>query len=306
MVLPKMAWRMVRSTDMKLLWKFAYNFGFKGMRSVQKFKKRLKKGEVFPPFLYISVTNTCNLRCKGCWVDVAHPPNHMSFEDMDRLVREAKSHGNSFFGLLGGEPFMHPDLIRLLEAHPDCYFQVFTNGQFITDEVAEQCRRVGNVTPLISIEGREIVSDERRGRKRVLNHTLKGLETCLRHKLITGVATSVCQTNIDLVDEAWLDELIDMGVHYAWFSHVPNCRARRLSRAGADARTGPSCTSLRRRDASQETDRVGGRLLERPRRGPLPGGDRNLAPYQSLGRRRTLPDRSVRYGQHSRQRWRYL
>ena len=32
--------RMLRSTDLRLLWKFGYNFGFKGMLSVQKFKKR--------------------------------------------------------------------------------------------------------------------------------------------------------------------------------------------------------------------------------------------------------------------------
>ena len=35
---------------------------------------------------------------------------------------------------------------------------------------------------------------------------------------MTGVATSVCQTNIDeLVTESWLRKLIDMGVHYAWY-----------------------------------------------------------------------------------------
>ena len=36
--------------------------------------------------------------------------------------------------------------------------------------------------------------------------------------LLTGVATSVCQTNIDdLCTEEWLRELIDRGVHYVWF-----------------------------------------------------------------------------------------
>ena len=54
------------------------------MLSVQRFKKRLKKGQVFPPFLYISITNRCNLRCQGCWVDVAHPQNNISFEDLDQ------------------------------------------------------------------------------------------------------------------------------------------------------------------------------------------------------------------------------
>ncbi len=36
--------------------------------------------------------------------------------------------------------------------------------------------------------------------------------------MLTGVATSVCQTNIeDLVNETWLDRLIEMGAHYVWF-----------------------------------------------------------------------------------------
>ena len=70
-VLPALALRMLRSTDARLLWKFGYNFGYKGMRSVQRFKRRLKQGQVFPPFLYISIINSCNLRCQGCWVDVS-------------------------------------------------------------------------------------------------------------------------------------------------------------------------------------------------------------------------------------------
>ncbi len=212
------ALRMVRSTDLRLLWKIAYNFGWKGMRSVEKFKKRLKQGVTFPPFLYISITNGCNLRCQGCWVDVDKPQKVITFEEMDRLIRNAKRHGNSFFGILGGEPFMHPDLVRILRAHPDCYFQIFTNGQLITDEVARDLRRAGNATPLVSIEGSATVSDERRGRRKVLSRTLAGIEASIRNRLITGVASSICQSNFDdLVRESWIDRLIGMGVHYTWF-----------------------------------------------------------------------------------------
>jgi MoaA/NifB/PqqE/SkfB family radical SAM enzyme len=210
--------RMWRSTDARLLWKFAWNFGYKGMRSVQRFKRRLKKGQVFPPFLYISITNTCNLRCQGCWVDVKAPKATISFEDLDRMITNAKKHGNRFFGILGGEPFLHPQLMQVLEAHQDCYFQIFTNGHLITDEVAAKLRKLGNATPLISVEGTEIVSDERRGGRRVLQKTLAGIEACVRNRLITGVASSVCQTNFeDLVQDAWVDRLIALGVHYAWF-----------------------------------------------------------------------------------------
>lgn len=214
---PRLAWRILRTTDPRLLWKFSWNFGVKGLVSVEKFKRRIARGEYFPPFLYLSIINSCNLRCQGCWVDVEEK-DAIDLETLSRTITDAKKHGNAFFGILGGEPFMHPQLLELLAAHPDCYFQVFTNGQFITAKVAKELRHIGNVTPLISIEGRELTSDERRGKKEVFQRTLRGLDHCLREKILTGVATSVCQSNIDeLLTEQWLRELIARGVHYVWY-----------------------------------------------------------------------------------------
>ena len=217
-MLPRLAIRILRTADAKSLWKFFWNFGVRGMLSVERFKRRLAKGEYFPPFLYLSIINSCNLRCQGCWVDVDAPRNSIDLETLDRTITEAKQHGNSFFGILGGEPFMHPELLEIPARHSDCYFQVFTNGQFITPKVAERLRRLGNVTPLISIEGREVVSDQRRGNQDVWNRTLRGLANAVEHRLLTGVATSVCQSNIEeLLTVAWLEELIERGVHYVWF-----------------------------------------------------------------------------------------
>lgn len=216
----RMAKRLLLETDKRLLWKLGYQAGWKGLRSVQKHKARLKKGQFFPPFLYISIINSCNLRCQGCWVDVAAKQTKIDLEGMNRLINEAKAMGNSFFGILGGEPFMHRQILDILAAHPDAYFQVFTNGQFITDEIAKELRRLGNVTPLISVEGSEIVSDQRRGRDGVFSKTMEGLQNCLNNKVLTGVCTSVCKTNIDdLLTSKWVDRLISMGVMYCWF-HV--------------------------------------------------------------------------------------
>jgi MoaA/NifB/PqqE/SkfB family radical SAM enzyme len=217
-MLLKLARRALLETDKRLLWKLAWNMGLKGMRSVRNHKRRLKRGEYFPPFLYVSVINSCNLRCQGCWVDVAAKQQTIDLDAMNRLIAEAKAMGNSFFGLVGGEPFMHPQLLEIVEANRDCYFQIFTNGQFITDEKAKRLRKAGNVTPLISVEGSEIISDERRGRKDVLSKTMEGIHNCLANKVLTGVCTSVCKSNIDdLVSEKWVDRLIEMGVFYTWF-----------------------------------------------------------------------------------------
>jgi MoaA/NifB/PqqE/SkfB family radical SAM enzyme len=214
----QLARRVLNEADPRVVRKLVYNFGVKGIRSVELYKRRLRRGEAFPPFLFISVISGCQLRCQGCWVDVEAPSKRLSLDDLDGIVNDAKKHGNSYFGILGGEPFLHPELLEFFGRHPDCYFQVFTNGQLITDNIARELRRLGNVTPLISLEGTELVSDERRGRLNVFNKSLAGLEACSRNKLLVGVATSVCQSNIDdLVTEQWLRRLIAMGVHYAWF-----------------------------------------------------------------------------------------
>ena len=216
----KMARRVLFETNKRLLWKLVWNLGVKGSLSVLRHRRRMRRGQFFPPFLYVSIINSCNLRCQGCWVDVAHKQQTIDVAAMNRLINEAKAQGNSFFGLVGGEPFMHPELFEILEAHPDCYFQIFTNGHFITEEKARRLFQLGNVTPLISVEGNEIISDERRGRSGVYSRTLQGIENCLKHNVMTGVCTSLARTNIDhLLTEAWVDRLIEMGVLYTWF-HV--------------------------------------------------------------------------------------
>src|SRR2546426_5148355 len=116
----------------------------------------------------------------------------MAPEAFHRMVREARAMGNVYFGIVGGEPFMHPRLFELLQPHPDCYFQIFTNGQFITDDKAKKLRQLGNVTPLISVEGNEIISDERRGRAGVLSKTFQGIKSSIKNKVFTGVCTSLC------------------------------------------------------------------------------------------------------------------
>ncbi|NOY29423.1 MAG: radical SAM protein, partial [Planctomycetes bacterium] len=210
--------RLLTETDLRLLWKLTWNFAFKGARAIQKHKRRLARGDFFPPFLYISIINSCNLRCQGCWVDVAAKQEKIEVDALSRVIREANEQGNYFFGIVGGEPFMHADILEIFRRHPDCYFQVFTNGHFITDEVARRLRLSGNVTPLISVEGSEIVSDQRRGGQEVLNKTMEGIENCIKHKIVTGVCTSVCKTNLDdLVNEAWVDRLIELGVLYMWY-----------------------------------------------------------------------------------------
>jgi len=142
----------------------------------------------------------------------------MDVDTLHRLLRECNRQGSYFFGILGGEPLLYDGLFEFMQEHPKSYFLLFTNGTLITDETAAAMRELGNVSPLISIEGNPDVSDVRRGGQNVYERTMEGLEHCRRHRLITGVATSVCRSNIDdLASRAFVDELVRRQVQYLWY-----------------------------------------------------------------------------------------
>jgi len=208
----------VLRSDRKCLWKFIYNLGWKGISGFNKFQRRKKKGEIFPAFQFISVTNDCNLACQGCWVTKGEKSESLDLQAINKVITDSKKHGSYFFGILGGEPLMYKDLFTLFKAHPDCYFQLFTNGTLLTDKVAADLRALGNVTPLISLEGDELVADVRRGSNRVYERTVNAIETATRHRLITGVAISVCKSNIEMaLSDAFIAKLHERGVIYLWY-----------------------------------------------------------------------------------------
>jgi MoaA/NifB/PqqE/SkfB family radical SAM enzyme len=205
-------------TDRKCLYKFVVNMGIKGSMSFARFQKRQKKGEFFPAFNFISVTDDCNLNCQGCWVVGKEKNSRLKPEQVDRIIVETKKAGSYFFGILGGEPLLYKPLPEIFKKHSDCYFQLFTNGTLITPEVAETLRQCANVTPLISFEGDEQVADIRRGGKNVYQSANKGIENCRNAGLITGVAISVCKSNLKMaMSPEFITSLIDKGVAYLWY-----------------------------------------------------------------------------------------
>jgi len=202
--------------------KVQYNllrFAWNGHRAIRAFERR-RKLEVpfFPAFLMLSVTNRCHLRCKGCWVEQTRETQQLSLAQMNGIVTTAQKYNSRFFGILGGEPLLHPDIFQLFAGHRKAYFQLFTNGLALTDEVALQLAKTGNVTPLISIEGLENETRIRRGGDNVFARSLAGLEASVKAGLFTGVAASINKRNFgELVSVEYLDFLVNKGVHYIWY-----------------------------------------------------------------------------------------
>ena len=216
-MLARLALRLLREVSPRLLAKAGYLWVFKGMRAVGAYKRRVKRGELFPPFLFLALTNACNLRCHGCWIDTAGKPNRLSSDEVDAIIAAGKRQKAWFYTLLGGEPFLHAGLWEIVERHRDCYFQIITNGMFFSEENVRRLRAAGNVTPLVSIDGFAVNNDARRG-EGVFAAAMEGLARLQRHKLLYGVATTVTGQNIaEVLTDDYVRHFVSRGAMYLWY-----------------------------------------------------------------------------------------
>ena len=294
----KLAKRVLFETDKRLLWKLAYNMGFKGALSVHQHKRRMQRGQFFPPFLYVSIINTCNLRCQGCWVDVSMKQQTISPDAFHKLVREAQADGERVLrhrrrrAVHAPAPARHargaPGLLL-----PDLHQRPLHHARTREADVATRQRHAAD---FVSKE-REIVSDERRGRAGVLTKTMQGLHNALDAGVFTGVCTSLRRTNIDDTAEGRVDRPADRdgrAVHV-----VPRLPADGTAPEPGpvpDAGAGAPCAEVRRRDAGEEADRHHRRVPRRRGEGAVPGRERHQPPHQPVGRHRAVPDRAVLEG----------
>ncbi|MAX26831.1 MAG: molybdenum cofactor biosynthesis protein MoaA [Phycisphaeraceae bacterium] len=194
-------------------------FAFNGHKAVRSFEKRIKQNKpFFPAFLMLSVTNRCNLKCKGCWVEQTKPAQQLSRTQIQGIIDTAARYNSRFFGILGGEPLLHSDLYDVFEQNSKAFFLLFTNGTILDESNCNKLAKLGNVSPLISIEGLEDESRIRRGRDDTFMRSVRGLETLSKAGLFTGAAASINQRNFDeLVSQDYLRFLEAKGARYIWY-----------------------------------------------------------------------------------------
>jgi MoaA/NifB/PqqE/SkfB family radical SAM enzyme len=133
----------------------------------------------FPQSISFTITNACNLRCQMCgqWSEegyVRQPTpcapqflkDEMVLEDWKRLVDELAAHQIRSLLLRGGEPFLFPGIIELLQyiSEKGIFISIDTNATRI-GEYAEQIARIGKIHLTISLDGPEEIHDQVRGVK---------------------------------------------------------------------------------------------------------------------------------------------
>ncbi len=204
----------------KLIRNFFINAAFKGTGKRKAFSK--KHGIPRPFFFVISPSMRCNLHCIGCYAGKYDKGDKLSFETIDRIFSDAKEMGIYFITVSGGEPFFRRDLLDLFAKHDDIYFQVFTNGTLIDENLAGKLSELGNVAPVISCEGFEAETDHRRG-KGTFQKVSLAMDNLREAGVIFGFSTVPAAYNYDtLYREEYYRFLVEKGALFGWFfQYIP-------------------------------------------------------------------------------------
>jgi sulfatase maturation enzyme AslB (radical SAM superfamily) len=161
--------------------------------------------------LWFQVTGTlCNLTCRHCFISCS-PHNHsfgfLSFDAVARALEESVALGVKEYYFTGGEPFLHPDMVAILER--TLQFgpaTVLTNGTVLKDDWLARLARADaeslySLEFRVSIDGYSADSNDPVRGDGTFERTLRGVEKLLAHgflPLITVARTSDEQDETEL------------------------------------------------------------------------------------------------------------
>jgi len=178
------------------------------------------------------ITERCHQRCAHCYQD-GPLPQELPFPEWRALLQQFKEllesiepGGYGQVAISGGEPFLRPDCMDLLEAlaaeKPRLSFTVLTNGAFIGDATARQLRALGPRYVQVSVEGVEETHDRIRGEgsyaaaveaiERLVHERVPTLISFTAHRQNFREFPQVALLGLRLgVTRVWADRLIPLG-----------------------------------------------------------------------------------------------
>ena len=207
---------------------FMLRFAAASRTASKKRRKAEDNGKHIPPFLIASITSKCNLHCAGCYSRCNHatvdsePVRQLTDEEWQNVFDEAEELGISFILLAGGEPMLRRGVIETAGKKQNILFPIFTNGTYLDERYLELFDKCRNLIPVMSIEGRRELTDERRGTG-IYDKLIANMDEIKKRGLIFGASVTVTTRNYrEVTSQEFLDSLAEKGCKVVIFvEYVP-------------------------------------------------------------------------------------
>jgi MoaA/NifB/PqqE/SkfB family radical SAM enzyme len=169
----------------------------------------------------IALSEYCNLKCQMC-----RRPSEALFMDAEkckRVISEAARLGVEYISFSGGEPFVHPKILDLLE-HAFSVgrkVQMVSNGTLIREKHLDLLSKLDCLT--ISVDGTEAAHDHIRRRPGTYQRTMKTIRLLAeKSKIQWGTNTVMQRDNAHCLYDSFeaIQQIGGMKYAYSGFSHV--------------------------------------------------------------------------------------
>ena len=202
---------------------FMARYALSSSEASRKRAKAAKNGDNVPPFLIASITSACNLHCAGCYSRQIHscsadaPRSPLTSEEWGRVFSDARELGIGFIILAGGEPLLRADVIEAAGDIPEILFPVITNGTLINDKYIQLFDKKRNLLPVLSIEGHEASTDERRGTG-IYSKLSDAMKRFRENGIIFGSSVTVTTENFqEVTGDAFVETLAESGCKVVFY-----------------------------------------------------------------------------------------
>ena len=148
----------------------------------------------------IEITTRCNKKCSICEVDT----NRAFSSDINtglvlEILRVLAQEGIETISITGGEPTLDRRILTLPQENPDVVFFFFTNASTIDDAFAQKLASLGNLIPMIGIDGDSASAHNAFRGEGSYEEVLRAISALTTHNVPWGCITLVTETNADQV-----------------------------------------------------------------------------------------------------------
>jgi SynChlorMet cassette radical SAM/SPASM protein ScmF len=166
-----------------------------------------------PPLrrIYFYLTEGCNLRCRHCWImseqepaSAAQPKALLDVHLFESILAEARPLGLDSVKLTGGEPFLHPEIHRILEIirANQLKLVVETNAVLLTPELAATVASCPEPFVSVSLDGAD--ADTHEWVRQVpgsYRGALRGIENLVQAGIKPQIIFTIMKKNRDQVHD---------------------------------------------------------------------------------------------------------
>lgn len=192
------------------------------MNSLELRRKFKHDDILIPPFMILSITKNCNLKCAGCYAAAVGTLNcgtkdQLKIDEWKKIIKEANEIGVFGYIIAGGEPFLYQKLLNLCQEFNDRLFIIITNGTSIKEDDFKQLKKLRNTVVMVSLEGEQQITNKRRGAG-VYEKALDTLKRLNKLGVLNGVSVTITQLNYEQwMKSELIDSLIKKGIRIAFF-----------------------------------------------------------------------------------------